>query len=118
MYQIIKYEPHELLPLINKERCYVPRGHGRRYFERNDIEVCYGAFIEGRLVGWSFGARRDSIVGVYVKPKFRRRGIGRKLVQELMDDYRDCYPYFMTFRHTSEAVKKICKDLSRKVSVW
>jgi len=56
-------------------------------------DMFYVALVDGEVVGYVVGARRRDgsghVISIAVKPEWRRRGIGVKLMEALLDAFKE-----------------------------
>jgi GNAT superfamily N-acetyltransferase len=102
--EIVHVDIEDLLGLVDESRRegfrFLGRlceeyADGRNRFDKPG-EALFAAYCDGRIVGvaglnrdpYSGDARVGRVRRVYVLPKFRRTGVGRRLVEEVIDRAR------------------------------
>ncbi|RMH55806.1 MAG: ribosomal-protein-alanine N-acetyltransferase [Candidatus Hydrogenedentota bacterium] len=89
-----RLQERDLDTVLEIERESFPHPWRKKMFEeelRNPLSLCFGAESDGRLVGFlfSWSIFEDlHINNIAVLPRYRRRGIGRRLLQEAMERAR------------------------------
>jgi len=74
------------------------------------------ACVDNSVVGYVIAIREGSGTGVIqsvaVLPEFRKRGIGRKLMESAIDFLADCDRVMLFARRTNEAAAQLYRNLS------
>lgn len=115
MVKIVKMTENEITGVYNVEINSFNKPWSLKSFKdelKNEIATYFVAYDENEIAGyigmWSISGQCD-ITNIAVLPKHRRKGIGRKLIEHLIDycKNKSLSPIYLEVRESNEAAKSL-----------